>query len=40
MNQSLPKIGQPAGPEKPAQTPAVHPKRSVFPDHPVGASGR
>lgn len=33
VNQSLSKIGNPAEPEKPAQAPAVNPKRSVFPDH-------
>nr|WP_095090286.1 MucR family transcriptional regulator [Mesorhizobium sophorae] len=33
VNQSLSKLGQPAEPEKPAQAPAVNPKRSVFPDH-------
>ncbi|TGQ20031.1 MAG: transcriptional regulator [Mesorhizobium sp.] len=33
VNSSLWKIGQPAEPEKPAQTPAVNPKRSVFPDY-------
>ncbi|TGQ27742.1 MULTISPECIES: MucR family transcriptional regulator [unclassified Mesorhizobium] len=33
VNSSLSKIGQPAEPEKPAQTPAVNPKRSVFPDY-------
>ncbi|KUM25200.1 transcriptional regulator [Mesorhizobium loti] len=33
VNQSLSKIGQPAEPERPAQIPAVNPKRSVFPDH-------
>ncbi|RTM05688.1 MAG: transcriptional regulator [Hyphomicrobiales bacterium] len=35
INLSLAKIGQPAEPEKPAQTPAVNPKRSVFPDYIV-----
>lgn len=33
VNSSLSKIGQPAEPEKPAQVPAVNPKRSVFPDY-------
>ncbi|MUT27353.1 MULTISPECIES: MucR family transcriptional regulator [Mesorhizobium] len=33
VNSSLSKIGQPAEPEKPAQPPAVNPKRSVFPDY-------
>ncbi|RVD57458.1 transcriptional regulator [Mesorhizobium sp. M2D.F.Ca.ET.185.01.1.1] len=33
VNSSLSKIGQPAEPEKPAQAPAVNPKRSVFPDY-------
>ncbi|TGS14226.1 transcriptional regulator [Mesorhizobium sp. M2E.F.Ca.ET.209.01.1.1] len=33
VNSSLSKIGQPAAPEKPAQAPAVNPKRSVFPDY-------
>lgn len=33
VNQSLSKVGQPVEPEKPAQAPAVNPKRSVFPDH-------
>ncbi|MET3595086.1 putative transcriptional regulator [Mesorhizobium shonense] len=35
VNQSLSKIGQPSEPEKPVQTPAVNPKRSIFPDHIV-----
>ncbi|AZO33064.1 MucR family transcriptional regulator [Mesorhizobium sp. M1B.F.Ca.ET.045.04.1.1] len=35
VNQSLSKIGQPSEPEKPAQAPAVNPKRSIFPDHIV-----
>ncbi|RWH73778.1 MAG: transcriptional regulator [Mesorhizobium sp.] len=33
VNSSLSKIGEPSEPEKPAQTPAVNPKRSVFPDY-------
>ncbi|OHV70769.1 transcriptional regulator [Mesorhizobium sp. LCM 4577] len=33
VNSSLSKIGQPAEPEKVALTPAVNPKRSVFPDY-------
>ncbi|PZV34010.1 MucR family transcriptional regulator [Mesorhizobium kowhaii] len=33
INTSLSKIGQPAEPEKPALSPAVNPKRSVFPDY-------
>ncbi|MDX8501931.1 MucR family transcriptional regulator [Mesorhizobium sp. VK4C] len=33
INSSLSKIKQPAEPEKPAQAPAVNPKRSVFPDY-------
>ncbi|RWP52816.1 MucR family transcriptional regulator [Mesorhizobium sp.] len=33
VNSSLSKIGQPIEPEKPAQDPAVNPKRSVFPDY-------
>ncbi|RWC00328.1 MAG: transcriptional regulator [Mesorhizobium sp.] len=33
VNSSLLKIGQPAEPEKPLKTPAVNPKRSVFPDY-------
>ncbi|TIX29991.1 MAG: transcriptional regulator [Mesorhizobium sp.] len=33
VNSSLAKVGQPAEPEKPAQEPAVNPKRSVFPDY-------
>ncbi|KUM27552.1 transcriptional regulator [Mesorhizobium loti] len=33
VNSSLSKIGQPAELEKPAQAPAVNPKRSVFPDY-------
>ncbi|MBZ9815755.1 MucR family transcriptional regulator [Mesorhizobium sp. CA7] len=35
VNSSLSRIGQPAEPEKPAQTPAVNPKRSVFPDYVI-----
>ncbi|RWM39928.1 MucR family transcriptional regulator [Mesorhizobium sp.] len=35
VNSSLSKIGQPAGSEKPAQAPAVNPRRSVFPDYIV-----
>ncbi|TPK41269.1 transcriptional regulator [Mesorhizobium sp. B2-5-4] len=35
VNSSLSKVGQPAEPEKPALTPAVNPKRSVFPDYIV-----
>ena len=35
VNSSLAKIGQAAEPEKPAQAPAVNPKRSVFPDYIV-----
>ncbi|OBQ67976.1 MucR family transcriptional regulator [Mesorhizobium erdmanii] len=33
VNASLSKIGAPAEPESPALTPAVNPKRSVFPDY-------
>ncbi|RVC68042.1 MAG: transcriptional regulator [Mesorhizobium sp.] len=33
VNSSLSKIGLPAEPEKVALTPAVNPKRSVFPDY-------
>jgi predicted transcriptional regulator len=33
VNSSLANIGQPVEPEKPAQEPAVNPKRSVFPDY-------
>jgi predicted transcriptional regulator len=33
VNSSLSKIGPSAEPEKPAQAPAVNPKRSVFPDY-------
>lgn len=33
VNSSLSKIGQPAEPEKVTLTPAVNPKRSVFPDY-------
>lgn len=33
VNSSLSKIGGPAEPERPALTPAVSPKRSVFPDY-------
>jgi predicted transcriptional regulator len=33
VNSSLSKIRQPTEPEKPAQEPAVNPKRSVFPDY-------
>ncbi|MGX5802639.1 MucR family transcriptional regulator [Bradyrhizobium sp. Arg314] len=33
VNSSLSRIGQPTEPEKPAQAPAVNPKRSVFPDY-------
>ncbi|RWG08278.1 MucR family transcriptional regulator [Mesorhizobium sp.] len=33
VNSSLAKVRQPAEPEKPAQEPAVNPKRSVFPDY-------
>ncbi|MDX8477910.1 MucR family transcriptional regulator [Mesorhizobium sp. VK24D] len=33
VNSSLSKIGQPTESEKPAQAPAVNPKRSVFPDY-------
>ncbi|TPI35853.1 transcriptional regulator [Mesorhizobium sp. B3-1-6] len=35
VNSSLSKIRHPAEPEKPAQEPAVNPKRSVFPDYIV-----
>ncbi|MET3524531.1 MucR family transcriptional regulator [Mesorhizobium abyssinicae] len=35
VNSSLSKIGQPTELEKPAQAPAVNPKRSVFPDYIV-----
>ncbi|WP_263487250.1 MucR family transcriptional regulator [Mesorhizobium sp. BR1-1-13] len=35
VNSSLSKLGQPLEPEKPALTPAVNPKRSVFPDYIV-----
>ncbi|MBN9548952.1 MAG: MucR family transcriptional regulator [Alphaproteobacteria bacterium] len=35
VNSSLAKIGHPAEPDKPAQAPAVNPKRSVFPDYIV-----
>ena len=35
VNSSLSNIGQAAEPEKPAQEPAVNPKRSVFPDYIV-----
>ncbi|WP_027052804.1 MucR family transcriptional regulator [Mesorhizobium erdmanii] len=33
VNLSLSKVGQPAEPEKPVLTPAVNPKKSVFPDY-------
>ncbi|MET2832194.1 MucR family transcriptional regulator [Mesorhizobium shangrilense] len=33
VNLSLAKIGHPAEAEKPAQAPAINPKRSVFPDY-------
>ncbi|WP_189521635.1 MULTISPECIES: MucR family transcriptional regulator [unclassified Mesorhizobium] len=33
VNSSLVRIGQPLEPEKPAQVPAVNPKRSVTPDY-------
>ncbi|KUM25689.1 transcriptional regulator [Mesorhizobium loti] len=33
VNSSLSNIGQVVEPEKPAQAPAVNPKRSVFPDY-------
>ena len=33
VNSSLSKIRKPTEPEKPAQEPAVNPKRSVFPDY-------
>lgn len=33
INSSLSKIGGPAEPETPTLTPAVNPKRSVFPDY-------
>ncbi|PBC04279.1 MucR family transcriptional regulator [Mesorhizobium sp. WSM3860] len=33
VNSSLARIGQPIEPEKPAQVPAVNPKRSVTPDY-------
>lgn len=33
VNSSLSRIGQPVEPEKPAQLPAVNPKRSVTPDY-------
>ena len=33
VNSSLARIGQPVEPEKPAQLPAVNPKRSVTPDY-------
>ncbi|MDX8502109.1 MucR family transcriptional regulator [Mesorhizobium sp. VK4C] len=33
VNSSLAHIGQPIAPEKPAQVPAVNPKRSVTPDY-------
>lgn len=33
VNQSLSRIGQPTEPVAPVQTPAVNPKRSVFPDY-------
>ncbi|RWD01510.1 MAG: transcriptional regulator [Mesorhizobium sp.] len=33
VNASLSKIGGPAEPESPTLTPAVNPKRSVFPDY-------
>lgn len=33
IHSSLSGIGQPAVPEQPALTPAVNPKRSVFPDY-------
>ena len=33
VNSSLARIGQPVEPEKPAQVPAVNPKRSVTPDY-------
>ncbi|WP_095081588.1 MucR family transcriptional regulator [Mesorhizobium sophorae] len=35
VNSSLSKLGQLIEPEKPAQHPAVNPKRSVFPDYIV-----
>ncbi|TPI12527.1 transcriptional regulator [Mesorhizobium sp. B4-1-3] len=33
VNSSLSKVGQQVEPAKPAQQPAVNPKRSVFPDY-------
>ncbi|CDX55591.1 conserved hypothetical protein [Mesorhizobium plurifarium] len=33
VNSSLAKISQPGQPDRPVQTPAVNPKRSVFPDY-------
>ena len=33
VNLSLSKVGQPVEPEKPVLTPAVNPKKSVFPDY-------
>ncbi|MDX8528938.1 MucR family transcriptional regulator [Mesorhizobium sp. MSK_1335] len=33
VNSSLAKVRQPVTPEKPAQEPAVNPKRSMFPDY-------
>ncbi|MBZ9845674.1 MucR family transcriptional regulator [Mesorhizobium sp. CA5] len=35
VNSSLSKIGQPAEPEKVVQTPAVNPRRSIFPDYVI-----
>lgn len=35
VNLSLSKVGQPVEPEKPVLTPAVNPKKSVFPDYIV-----
>ncbi|MEI9407659.1 MucR family transcriptional regulator [Mesorhizobium salmacidum] len=35
VNLSLRKVGQPVEPEKPVLTPAVNPKKSVFPDYIV-----
>ncbi|MGX5799625.1 MucR family transcriptional regulator [Bradyrhizobium sp. Arg314] len=35
VNSSLSKIGQVTEPEKPAQAPAVNPKRSLFPDYVI-----
>ncbi|MER8571371.1 MucR family transcriptional regulator [Mesorhizobium sp. M1409] len=35
VNLSLSKVGQPAEPEKPVLTPAVNPKKSIFPGYIV-----